>query len=461
MNSPVSYYPLSRSVSTEIDPIVTMREENNIEKSQINESIHSYSSTVTLEYPEGGKKAWMTVLGGFIGITCQFGFTQSTGAIESYISQYILQDSSDLTISMIFSIFLFILMFLSMFTGVIFDLYGCKLLTLVGGILMVSGLLATGNCTKVWQFFLAYSICCGIGASLMQSSLVTVATHFFKKRRGLAMAFVMPGANFGGVIWPLLCRSLYPKVGFTWTMRIWALVLLCGFTMSLFLISDRHVEIQNFKSDPFEDKTTSEKIQTFVDFSAVKDMRFCWITLALCMAEFSTVISITYIPSYAISKGFDQRTGLLALTVCNATGIAGRIIPTILSDYYGPFNIITIMSVIMTCSIFIIWLPFGHLKSALFVFCSIYGFAMAAIMTLTPICTAAISEPSQFGRRYGTAYFFCSFMNLPALPIAIALTKTKLQYDSMVIFSGCTTFVAVVSFVICRVKVGGYGLCKV
>lgn len=419
-----------------------------------------HDSEYELTYPEGGRKAWSTVFAGFIGLLCAFGLINTMGAIESYVSIHILTDTNSIALSMVFSIFIFLIMSVMMISGILFDKYGYKQLCFVGTVLTCGGVFATGSCTELYQFFLAFSVCTGIGIGLLTTPLITAAGHFFKERRGLAVSLLMPGASLGGVVWPLLCRSLFGKVGFPWTMRVLGFIFLGILITAYCLLNDRHEEIQALKSLNEGDISTHEKslknqISQFIDISVLKDVTFLWVGVTICMMEFSLMLVTTYIPSYALSKGFSESQSLIALTITNASGVVGRIIPAVLSDHYGPFNMGTLMSGIMMISIFVIWLPFGSKWGGLITFCVTFGFAMAGVLSITPLCTAAISEPKDFGRRYGTAYFFVSFINLIALPVGIGLTTTNMGYDAMVIFTGCTTVISTSAFLVCRYRVGG------
>lgn len=433
-----------------LEPIKSFEVEETVEKEQYE-----------LDYPEGGRKGWSTVLGGFIGLLIAYGLMNTMGAIESYIAQHILEDTNRVAISMIFSVFVFLMMFVMMISGILFDIYGYKQICIAGTVLTCGGMIATGSCTELYQFFLAFSVCCGLGCALLSTPLITAAGHFFNQKRGLAVSLLMPGASLGGVIWPLVCRSLYEQVGFPWTMRILGFIFIGVLSASYFLLNDRHEEIQALRllNEDEEEKANSNKnfiqnVKSLIDLSVFKDITFLWVSVAICLTEFSLILVTTYIPSYAISQGFSESQSLVALTITNASGVLGRIVPAILSDSYGPFNMGTIMALIMTLSIFVIWLPFGSSLGGLLTFCVIFGFAMAGTLSVTPLCTAAISQPKDFGKRFGTVYFFVSFVSLIALPIGMTLTKTKMGYDAMVIFSGCTTLIANFAFMICRYRVG-------
>ena len=180
------------------------------------------------------------------------------------------------------------------------------------------------------------------------------------------------------------------------------------------------------------------------------------LTLALFLNEFSLLMVSTYIPSYALNKGFSESVSLIALTVYNAAGVVGRVIPTLLSDKFGNFNVMIIISGIMTLSIWILWLPFGSNLGCFLTFTITFGFASAGTLAITPLCTSAISKPKDFGKRYGTAYFCVSFCNLLSLPIGMSLTETSLGYNAMVIFGGATCTLCTACFIYTRYRVGGF-----
>jgi MFS family permease len=49
---------------------------------------------------------------------------------------------------------------------------------------------------------------------------------YFRKRRAIAGGLAIAGSSLGGVIFPIMVVHLLPKVGFGWTMRICAFLIL-------------------------------------------------------------------------------------------------------------------------------------------------------------------------------------------------------------------------------------------
>ncbi|KAG0676985.1 gamma-tubulin [Pichia californica] len=451
-----SFYNENTEVYNESSDADDIEDIDVVDSKEFTQSTHTNAELV-MEFPEGGRTAYITLFGCFIGLVGEFGLWNTIGAIESYVSSHILVNESDIAISMIFALYSFFVMFGTMLSGIIFDKYGGKQLMIIGTIMVTGGLIATANCTKIYQFILAFGVVCGIGCSLLTTPFVTSISHFFNKKRGFALSIVMPGASLGGVIWPLVCRSLYTKIGFEWTIRVLGFCIGALLIVATFCVQDRHIEIMKIKklNEGEKEMTLKEKINDLVDFKSFKDLTFMCFTCALFLSEYALLMVSTYIPSYALNKGFSESFSLLALTIFNAAGILGRIIPTMLSDRYGNFNLIILMTVIMTFSVWVLWLPLGQHIEAFIIFTITFGFAVAGTMALTPLCTSAISSPKDFGKKYGTAYFIVAFCNLTALPIGMALTETSSGYNAMVAFAGATCTLSTICFIYTRYRIGG------
>lgn len=61
------------------------------------------------------------------------------------------------------------------------------------------------------------------------------------------------------------------------------------------------------------------------------------------------------------------------LPICNAFGIPGRIIPTLLADRYGRFNVTTIVMLLIAVVVLACWIP-AHSNAVVIVFAALYGF---------------------------------------------------------------------------------------
>jgi hypothetical protein len=56
-------------------------------------------------YPEGGLRAWLVVFGSFCGMLASFGFMNTIGVFQTYLSNNQLKEFNDSTIGWIFSVY--------------------------------------------------------------------------------------------------------------------------------------------------------------------------------------------------------------------------------------------------------------------------------------------------------------------------------------------------------------------
>lgn len=99
------------------------------------------AATTIIDFPEGGLQGWLVVFGSFCAMISVFGLINSAAVFESYFSTHQLVNHSASEIGWIFSLYLFIVFFVGIQVGPIFDRYGARLLVAVGSLLVVLSLM--------------------------------------------------------------------------------------------------------------------------------------------------------------------------------------------------------------------------------------------------------------------------------------------------------------------------------
>lgn len=119
-------------------------QEDKVAQPQPNEGPHAYSDD---DFPEGGMRAWLVVLGSWLASFGALGISNSMGTIHAYVSEHQLADYSEGTIGWIFSIYMFLAFFCGIYIGPIFDRYGPKWLIAAGTVCVVTALMLLSICT--------------------------------------------------------------------------------------------------------------------------------------------------------------------------------------------------------------------------------------------------------------------------------------------------------------------------
>lgn len=407
------------------------------------------------EYPEGGLQAYLVVLGAFFGITICFGLMNTVGVIQAHLSQTILSDASPSSVGWVFSVYYFIAFSGGIYAGPIFDYLGSSIPMYLGSALQVASLFASADCRTVWQFVLAFGVVGGIGSSFLMNCCIASVSHYFHQKRATALGICSIGGSLGGIVWPLLLRSLYPKLGFTWAMRV------LGF-ISLFLLSCGCLLVKNRIVKPTNGKSGVDLLRDSVSLSALlKDRVFSMLAISIVLCEFSLVVVNTYISSFAIQHGYTESQAFVIAIVLNAAGLPGRYVPNYIADRYGSINVMCVCTTMCYISILVIWLPFGQDLKCLYAFAALYGFFVSSTLSLTPVCAGMIGKTEDFGRQYGTIYFLVGFVNLVSLPIGGAIIGDGSGYSNLIIFCGVLEVAAMVFWVATRFLLVGWRVEKI
>ncbi|CAK9436130.1 uncharacterized protein LODBEIA_P06880 [Lodderomyces beijingensis] len=394
-----------------------------------------------------GWKAYASVIGSFLGLVATFGSLNSVGALQAYISVHQLESVSESTVSWIFSMFLAFSFMLCLVTGPLFDSKGSFYPLIFGGIFVFGGLMGVAYSSVVYQFILSLGICVSIGNALCISPLIGVLSHHFKDRIGTMVGIATVGGSVGGMVFPVMLKSLYSKVGFSRAIMSLAFVNLACIGCAVLLCRDRaEVRTSGSGHDNDDEEKDSPKhmswsqIRDSFEFRSLRDLKYTFLIAGNFATELSLLSMLTYLATYAVAKGMSESDAYTLLTVFNATGIIGRLLPGFLADKLGRYNVMCCMLTGNFLSMFLLWLPFGYDRRVLFAFAALCGMFSSSILTLTPVCLRQISPARKFGARYGLLYLFCSLGLLVGLPASSAIigTGTSEKYDRFAIF--CSVF---------------------
>ena len=187
--------------------------------------------------PDGGLLAWSQVLAGHLVAFNSWGYITSFGLFEAHYTTAL--DETPSAISWIGSIQIFLSLFIGTFSGRAMDAGYYRHVALAGLSLQVLGAFMTSLITKYWQLLLAQGICQGLGNGLIFAPTVALVSTYFEKKRAIAVSFMTSGTATGGIVFPVIARQLTDKIGFGWTIRVMALIILANSIVILALVRTR------------------------------------------------------------------------------------------------------------------------------------------------------------------------------------------------------------------------------
>ncbi|PWW74953.1 MFS general substrate transporter [Tuber magnatum] len=425
--------------------IVPVGEEfENSESQPARFSIHHPSS-----FPDGGGTAWLCVLGGFAALFCSFGWINCIGIFQGYYEANQLKEYSPGTVAWILSLETYCMFFLGPIVGKYYDAYGSRAILLLGTFLHVFGLIMTSISSKYWHFLVCQGVVSSIGASLIfYPALGDVSTWFFQ-RRAFAFGIMTSGSSMGGVVLPILIQRLIPRVGYGWTMRITAFVILGMMIVANLTLRSR------LPPKGWTPLRLSDFLKHF------KEPAYSMSIGAAFLFFFGMYLPFNYIVVSAKKNGMSLSLANYLVSILNGTSIFGRILPGWLGDKLGRYNTMILTTGASGILVLALWLPTtGSLPTILFV--CLYGFTTGAFISLAPACLAQISDIRDIGVRNGAMFSTVSIAALTGVPIGGALVdKYKGGFLGLQIFCGVVLVSSSICWVLARWIIGGWKMARV
>ncbi|KAK5732784.1 hypothetical protein LTR17_010202 [Elasticomyces elasticus] len=416
---------------------------------------------VEAAYPEGGLQAWLVVFGSFSGMVAGFGYMNTIGIYQAYLTEHQLSEYSESTIGWIFSLYIFLSFFCGLQIGPVFDAKGPRVLVALGTVFLLVSVFLMGSCTKYWHFLIVFGILGGIGTSLIFTPAVSAIAHFFMLKRANATGIAATGGSVGGVIFPLMLQSLFPKVGWAWALRIQGFIFIVLLIPANLLIKSRLPPRPGGTLMP--------------DFKIFAQPAFAIVTIGTYCLEWGLFIPITYLTSYSLASGAMSSTfAYQIIAIFNAGSCLGRWAPGYMADKWGRYN--TMVGTIIGCmsTTLALWLPAtvfstrtsgpdGVPSTTIFALTVTYallmGFASGSNISLTPVCVGMLCDTEEYGRYYATCYTIVSFGTLTGVPIAGAIIAAcDGAYWGVATFTGLCYVCAGACFLTVRVMKVGWKL---
>jgi len=167
--------------------------------------------------------------------------------------------------------------------------------------------------TQYWQIFLAQSLCFGLGVSIAFYASLSCISHWFFKKRGIAISVAVAGSSLGGIFYPILLNHLFynPKIGFGWACRI------VGFL---------DIPIMLFVNYTIRSRLGRRPPGPLLDLSYFKDIRFALFVAGSFLNFIGNFIPFFFIQSVAVQRGMSTSAAFYTLAILNASSLSGRLI---------------------------------------------------------------------------------------------------------------------------------------
>jgi MFS family permease len=240
----------------------------------------------------------------------------------------------------------------------------------------------------------------GLGTAVGFGPLIADITHWFVKRRGIAVAIIASGNYLSGVVWSPVIGTMLSS--FTWRdMYLNIAIVLPTIVIPLaFLLLNKATKI---KSDTDNDFCANNK--KLVKISGGR------LQFLLGMAGIGCCIAMAmpqvHIVAYCVGLGFGATIGASMLSVMLASGIISRIMFGLCADRIGSLNTLILSSALQMISL-IFFIPFDGMIS-LFVVSAIFGLSQGGIVPSYALVVRHFLPAREAGQRIGIVLMLTIF----------------------------------------------------
>jgi MFS family permease len=274
--------------------------------------------------------------------------------------------------------------------GRLADRVGVMLPLLIGAGSLGLGYILAGSARSLTGFSLVYLFIGLFGTGATYAPLLADTSHWFERRRGIAVALCACGTYIAGTIWPPLIEAVTRAHG--WRAAHVAIGLFCLVAMPpLALVLRGRPPVRGAVAPTL--RAASRKL----DLSPMRlQLLLAVAGLACCVAMATPQVHIV---AYCSDLGYGPRAGADMLSLMLGFGIISRIGSGFLADRLGGVATLVIGSAAQLLALLLYF--FMNSLASLYVISAIFGLFQGGLVPSYPIIVRENFPSSQAGARVG------------------------------------------------------------
>jgi MFS family permease len=281
----------------------------------------------------------------------------------------------------------------SMLLGRLIDTRGAFFTMLLSAVLVAAGHALAAFAPSLWLFSLAQGALIGFGSGAAFIPLVADTSHWFAKRRGLAMAICASGNYIGGALWPKVIDLLGRDHDWRTTYIVIAVICFAAMVPLCFVLRPRLPVVKGAATLPAPHSTRAlglspNGLQALLALAGVG----CCVAMAMPQV---------HIVAYCVDLGYGTARGSDMLSIMTACGIVSRIASGWIADKIGGIKTLLLSSTLQAIALL------GYLVSdsmvSLYLVSALFGLFQGGIIPSYGVIVREYFPPKEAGARMGIA----------------------------------------------------------
>ena len=278
------------------------------------------------------------------------------------------------------------------------DRYGPKVLFLILGTVTGLGLVLTSQTNALWQLFFTYSLFLAMGTTPIYVGVMSTASRWFVRKRGMALGIASSGAGLGPLVFAPFATYLIAR--FDWrTAYLVSGIIAWLMVLPLSRLLKREPSDIGALPDGAEKSSVAKIEDTGIQLAglsireAFRTRSFWMVFFIFLLFAASLFLILTHLVPYAMDIGFSAAEAATLLSVAGAATIVGRVLLGIASDRMGRKAATIICTLLHTAAM--VWLLWARELWMLYLFALAFGFAWGGI---GPTTAAMIGDTFGLGK---------------------------------------------------------------
>jgi MFS family permease len=261
---------------------------------------------------------------------------------------------------------------------------------LAASIAMGAGFLLAALTTSIVQFALVQGVLIGVGCAAIFGPLLADISHWFDRRRGVAVALAAAGNYLAGVVWPAVMPSFMAADG--WRFAYAVIGIICLVTMVPLVLMMR----RGVSHEATSGARAARQVRPIGLSPGALQMLLIVAGLGCCVAMSMPQVHIV---AYCMDLGYGMASGTDMLAIMMTAGIVSRIVSGLLADRIGGVKTLLIGSVLQ-CLALLLYIPFDGLAS-LYVVSLVFGLSQGGIVPCYAMIVREYMPAREAGQRVG------------------------------------------------------------
>ena len=276
--------------------------------------------------------------------------------------------------------------------GRLVDRFGIAMPIIMAATMIGAGYVLSSFATNFWTFLICQAVLIGmLGSSATFGPMVADVSHWFLKRRGLAIAIVASGNYLAGAIWPPILQEAIVTIG--WRGAFFWVGVFCFCTMiPLALLLRRRPDIDQ-GAVPISAKAATASAPVSPNF----------VLMLLIVAGVGCCVAMSmpqvHIVAYCGDLGYGPAVGAEMLSLMLGLGVISRLASGVIADKIGGVGTLILGSTLQ-CLALLFYLPFDGLVS-LYLVSALFGLSQGGIVPSYALIVREYFPARQAGSRVG------------------------------------------------------------